>query len=135
MSGGLGGDDPAAAWAAAKALPALIETEADQRLLSVAAFVIMALLVYMIGDRRFGPGETFLPRLLGLFVGLINGFMVAYYLAPVVLTTTEVNITVQSEDVQATLTDGQTLARVALFLICVLIAVGLYNASARRDRS
>jgi uncharacterized membrane protein required for colicin V production len=134
LGGGLGSDDPAAAWEAAKVLPALIETEAQQRLLSVVVFAIMALLVYMVGDRRVAPTEAFLARLLGLFVGLINGFLVAYYLAPIVFTASQVNITLQSGDVQATLTDGQTLARLGLFLICVLIAVGLYNASTRRGK-
>jgi uncharacterized membrane protein required for colicin V production len=134
LGGGLGADDLSAAWAEAQALPDLIQSEADRRLLSVAIFVVMALLVYLVGDGRIERAESFLPRMLGLFVGLINGFLVAYYLAPVVLTESQINITVQSGEVQQSLTSGQTLARVGLFLVCVLIAVGLYNASGRRGK-
>jgi uncharacterized membrane protein required for colicin V production len=60
----------------------------------------MALLVYLVGDGRIERAESFLPRMLGLFVDLINGFLVAYYLAPVVLTESQINITVQSGEVQ-----------------------------------
>lgn len=134
VSGGLTSGDPAAAWHEAQGYPVLLESPQDMQVLGVVLFFLTVLLFYAIGQVRIAPPNSFVLSILGLFTGAINGFLMAYYLVPIIFPTPEAVITVQSAEVQQTLTSAQTVARVVAFFVFVLIALGLYSASSPRQR-
>ena len=64
-----------------------------------------------------------------MLAGAINGFLVCYYLVPLVFPKPRAIIAVPGGDVRGVLASGQTLALVAVSFVAILIAFGLYNAS------
>ena len=135
LSGGMGTDNPGAAWQEIGGAPPLIQTEEHLQYLALAMFIVIASYFYLLGHRRF-PNPNSIPlKVLGAFTGLINGFLMSYYLFPVILPDTSVSIRLPTSDqAQQTLTGGQTVARVVAFFFFILIALGLYSASGPRRR-
>jgi hypothetical protein len=129
LEGGLSGEDPAAAWRRIGAMPDLVQSADDRLFVSVVIFCLIVLTAYLWGQRRAPAPFVLLPRLLGLLAGALNGFLVCYYLVPLVFPKPRAIIAVSSGDVRDVLASGQTLAFVAVSLVAILIAFGLYNAS------
>jgi hypothetical protein len=97
--------------------------------LSVVVFFLFVLVFYGAGQVRIPPPYSLVLSVLGAFAGAINGFLMAYYLVPIIFPAPQAVITVPSGEVQQTLTSAQTVARVVAFFVFVLIALGLYSAS------
>lgn len=72
--------------------------------------------------------KAIVPRVLGLFVGAVNGFAIASYLLPIVFVK-DVSVKLPAIEAQKLLSEGETLAQVVFFFVFVLIAFGLYSAS------
>lgn len=128
LEGGLSGEDPTDAWRRINALPDLVRSADDALGVSVVIFCLIVLVAYLWGQRRAPAPMTLLPRLLGLLAGALNGFIVCYYLVPLVFPKPRAIIAVPSGDVRGVLASGQTLALVAVSLVAILIAFGLYSA-------
>lgn len=134
LGGGIGGADPSTAWQAAKGQPDLVRTGEDIQKLSLVVFAFVVTLVYLLSGRVVrAPGSPAL-RLLGGVAGAINGFLVAYYLVPMLFTGTQAVISMPGTELTTFLTDAQTLALIALVFVAVLIAFGLHNAGSVRKR-
>ena len=131
LVGGLTSGDPSAAWRSVSGQPALVQTSADLGTLGVAIFLMCVLLFYMIGEAR--PANASVGgRVLGLLVGSLNGYLVARYLFPTALPKAMAIIAVPSGEIRGTLSDTNTIARVVVFAVLVLIAFGLHGASGQR---
>jgi uncharacterized membrane protein required for colicin V production len=131
FSGGLAGGDLGASWSKIREAESFIQTPDDMRLFGVALFLLMVALAYAIGQIRIQAPAGPVLRVLGLMAGGVNGFLIAFYLFPILFPKPTALIAVPSGQVQATLTSGSTIARVVLVFVVVLIALGLYSASRR----
>ena len=117
-------------------LPDLIRTANDVQLLSLAIFGVILLAFYLWGQGRVRGPHSGMSQFLGLVAGGVNGFLVAYYLYPALLPKSTAVITLPSGQLNATLTNAQTVALVIVIFMVLLIAFGLHNASRPRgDRS
>lgn len=136
LTGGLTSGEPTAAWQDAKAWPDLIRTASDVQLLVAGVFGIIVLLFYLWGQIGVRPPQTGMSKLLGLVAGGINGFLVAYFLFPALLPQSKAVITLPSGQINATLSNRQTVALAIVVFTVLLIAFGLHNASrpGRGDR-
>lgn len=128
LSGGLTGDDPAAAWRAARELPDLIRTPTAQMWFIIGVFVAIVLFFYLWGEWYVAGAKGLVPMLLGLIAGGINGFLITYFIFPLLFEHPSMVITLPSQEVAATLSSSYTLAWVMVFFVVMLIAFGLYNA-------
>jgi hypothetical protein len=129
--GGLSAADPTAAWSATQSAPNLIRTTSQQQTLGMAIFLLVALAFIVVGQIWGARPRSLGLRLLGLLMGLINGFLVARFLTPILFAAPRALIALPSGEVQARLTDSQTIAFAILFFVGVIIALGLYSASGR----
>lgn len=129
LEGGFSGEDPTAAWRRIGALPDLVRTPEDVSFVSVTIFCLIVLVAGLVGQRRARAPFSLLPRVLGLFAGALNGFLVCYHLVPLVFPAPRAIIAVSGGDVRSVLASGQTLALVAVSFVAILIAFGLHNAS------
>ncbi len=134
LSGGLLSDNPAQAWQRIQSSPDLIRTAGDVQLLAVATFIGIVLLFNLFGQRRMGPSDSLVVHVMGAAAGIVNGFLMAYYLFPILFTKEEAVIRLPSGEVQDTLTNEQTIARMLALFVFLLIAFGLYTASASKHR-
>lgn len=131
LSGGLSAPDPTVAWSQAQTAPDLIRTAAQQQTLGLLVFLFVVTL-FVIGGQIWGAKpRSLLLRVLGALMGLINGYLVARFLTPVLFATPRAVIALPSGEVQARLSDTETLAFVILFFVGVIITLGLYSASGR----
>lgn len=136
LTGGLTSSEPTTAWQTAKAWPDLIRTPGDVQWLVVGFFGLVISLFYAWGQSRVRPPQTAISRFLGLVAGGINGFLVAYFLFPTLFPQPRAVITLPSGQINATLSNRQTIALAIVVFTVLLIAFGLQNASrpGRGDR-
>jgi uncharacterized membrane protein required for colicin V production len=134
LTGGIRSADRAATWDAMRNMPDMVSTPAQERLLAVVVFALIVLLFYWIAQRRIPAPTAFIVRVLGLLAGAINGFLIAYYLLPIIFPTPETVIHLPSGQIRTVLTDSQTIAIVIVLLVVVLIGVGLHGAAAPKRR-
>jgi uncharacterized membrane protein required for colicin V production len=132
--GGLFVGDLMQAWQEVQALPDLIRTPQNVQMLIIVTFIVVMLIFYLIGQLLLPQPKSLILRILGAFIGVINGFLIIYFLFPIVLTRPEAIIRLPTGEVQQVLTDEQTMARMVSLFIFILIAFGLYSASAPRRR-
>jgi uncharacterized membrane protein len=140
--GGLTADDPTAIWPQVRDLPGLIESDGEKLMFRLFVFVSLVILAYIVGNRflssrtdTFGPlaiypGLSLLSRLLGLTTGLIEGYLIAYFVLPEVFPEAETVIRLPTGDVAGFL--GQNVAFVFVGFLVVLIAFGLRSASLKK---
>ena len=129
LSGGLTSENPAEAWLGLSDLPPLIDTPEKVELLSLALFTLTVLFFYVLGEMFYaGPQSPWLG-FLGLISGGINGFLIAYYLIPIVFPQPVAIIMVPSQQVNSTLADTQNWALIIVVFVAVLIALGLYSVA------
>jgi hypothetical protein len=134
LSGGLTSDDPTAAWRRAQALPELVKTPDQIRLLALVVFSSIVGFFYLWGQQQIaGPGAWAL-KFLGLCTGAVNGFLITYYLLPILLPKPQAVIKLHSGELQQTLVSSQTIAYVVSAFVIILIAFGLYSASSSRRK-
>jgi hypothetical protein len=129
LGGGLVGEDPTAAWRNVRDLPDLIRSPGDAQLLLLIVFVLIALIFYLWGQHGMPTPGAIMPKVLGLLAGGINGFLIAYFLFPLLFPQPATTITLPSTELNATLSSTRTLAWVAVFFVLVLIAFGLYGST------
>ncbi len=134
LSGGLMAENPAEAWQKVQQLPPLIETPADIQFLGLTFFFTIVLFFYVLGQGTIPPPRTIILNVLGLCVGLVNGFLMVYYLFPVLFSQPEAVITLPGGAVREMLMDEQVVARVVALFVFVLIIFGLYSASGPQER-
>lgn len=127
LMGGLA--NPAAAWEKAQNTPPLVSTDMHLKLLGIVVFVGMVLFFYWWGQNRFPPPATWPLRALGLLAGAINGFLIVYYMFPILFPGPQTVITLPNAQVRNALVDSQSIARVVAFFVIILIAFGLHSAS------
>lgn len=134
LSGGLMAENPAEAWQEVQKLPPLIETPADVQALGVAFFFMIVLFFYVMGQGTIPPPRVIILKILGLCVGFVNGFLMVYYLFPVLFSQPKTVIALPGGAVRETLMDEQVVARVVALFVFVLIIFGVYSASGPRER-
>ncbi|MBN1402047.1 MAG: CvpA family protein [Anaerolineae bacterium] len=123
----LGADDPGAEFVKASEAPDLVAAD-DLPKLHLAVFGLITLFFYVLGEVRMAAPKAIVPRVLGLFVGAVNGYAIASYLLPI-LFVKNVSVKVPAIEAQRLLSEGETVAQVLFFFVFVLIAFGLYTAS------
>jgi hypothetical protein len=129
----LGADDPGAEFTKAREAPDLVAKE-DLPKLHLAIFGLVTLFFYVLGEVRMPAPKAIVPRVLGLFVGAVNGFAIASYLLPIVFVK-DMSVNVPAIEAQKLLSEGETVAQVLFFFVFVLIAFGLYSASGAKKGS
>ncbi|MFP3896296.1 MAG: CvpA family protein [Anaerolineales bacterium] len=134
LSGGLMAENPAEAWQEVQQLPSLVETPAEIQFLGMAFFFVIVLFFYVLGQGAIPPPRAIILRVLGLCVGLVNGFLMVYYLFPVLFSQPKTVIALPGGAVREALVDEQVVARVVALFVFVLIIFGLYSASGPRER-
>ncbi|MEA3408332.1 MAG: CvpA family protein [Chloroflexota bacterium] len=134
LSGGLTSDNPAEAWQEVQKLPPLIETPADIQFLGLVIFFIIVLFFYLVGQRTIPSPYAIIMKILGMCVGVVNGFLMIYYLFPVLFPRSKAVIALPGGAVRETLMDEEVVARVVALFVFVLIIFGIYSASGARGR-
>lgn len=132
ITGGINADDPGAAWQEAKNLPALIEGAREIELFGLALFGVITLLFFLAGQWWGAKAQGFPHRLLGMLFGAVSGFLIMRFALPILLVEPQTVIALPAEQVNQTLINARTVARVAVFFVCVLIALGLFTARGGR---
>jgi len=142
VRGGLVADDPTAIWAQVRELPPLIEAEGEKLIFKLVVFAALVILAYIVGNRLlparkvpFGPlviyaGPSLPSRLLGLAAGVMNGYLIAYFVIPQAFPKPETVIKVPTEAVVKFL--NQNLPLVFIGLVVILIVLGLWSASLKK---
>ncbi len=140
--GGLAADDPTALWPQVANLPPLIETDAEKLTFRLIVFVVLVIWAYALGSRVLSsrkdtvgllaiyPGLSLLSRCLGLGTGLIEGWLITYFVLPEVFPKRETVIRLPTGPVAGFL--GQNVALVIVGFVIVLIVYGLRSASLKK---
>ena len=140
--GGMAAEDPTAIWPQVANLPPLVETESERLFLRLIVFAFLVLVSYAAGNRflrsktvPFGPLAIYpklslLSRLLGLATGLMEGYLIAYFVLPEVFPKPETVIKLPTGPVAGFLT--QYVALVFVGFVAVLIAFGLRSTSLKK---
>lgn len=134
LGGGFGSGNPAQAWQQLNQMPGLIQIPQDLERVGLLTFVGVLAVFYSTGQSRIAAPDSTMLRVLGLLAGAINGFLVAYYLLPIVLPKTVTVIALPTGQVHATLSSARTVAWVLALFVLVLIALGLHSASGAKKR-
>lgn len=130
--GGLAADDPASVLAEMGDLTRLVSTESDRLILGTAAFALIVLVFYLVGEFVVDPPKTWSRRLSGLVLAGVNGYFIAYFLAPRHLPAPETTIRFSTEGLVDLL--SQNLVKVVLAFVIILIVLGLQmSTKPRRD--
>jgi hypothetical protein len=139
LQGGLIADDPGAVFAEVRSLPPLIGTEQHKLRFTLALFGWLPIFMYLLGRWRFRIRPTaFGPlliyrvsrrrRLMACGLGVINGYLIARFLVPLLFPQPEMVIKVPSGEVVSIL--DENLALVLVGFVLILIVFGL-QASGR----
>jgi len=142
LQGGLAADDPTVAWGKVSGLPPLINTDGEKLVLRLAVFISLVFLAYVVGNKRlsgkavtFGPLAIYpnlplLSRFLGLASGLIEGYLIAYFVLPEIFPKTKTVISVPTGTTVEFL--GEYMPFVFVGFVVILIAFGLRSASLKK---
>ncbi len=142
LKGGLTADDPTAIWPQVANLPPLIESDGEKLLFRLVVFVSLVIIAYIVGNRvlssrtdTFGPLAIYpdiplLSRFLGLATGLMEGYLIAYFVIPEIFPKAETVVKLPTGTVTVFL--GQYVALVLVGFLAVLIAFGLRSASLKK---
>ena len=120
----------------------MIETDDQKLVFKLVVFVLFVILAYGVGNKAlsgktvpFGPlaiypGLPFLSRLLGLAVGLMDGYLIANFVIPAAFPKTVTLVRLPTGKVSGFL--NQNLAFVFIGLLVVLIVFGLRSTSLKK---
>lgn len=140
--GGLVAEDPTSIWAEVRELPLLIETDTERLVFRLVAFAVLVLLSYIAGNKIFRrrpktfgpliiyPGPPIFSRLLGIAVGLMNGYLVANFAIPHAFPEAETVIRLPTGPAVEFLRTN--LAFVFIGLVVILITLGLGGTSLKK---
>ena len=132
LKGGLVTDDPASVLAEMGDLTPPVTTDSDRLILGTAAFALIILAFYLLGEFVVDPPKAISQRLSGIVLAGVNGYFIAYFLAPRHLPTPRTTIRFSTSDMIDLLT--QNLIKVVLAFVIVLIVLGLQmSTKPRRD--
>jgi hypothetical protein len=96
------------------------------------AFVSIVLAFYLLGEFVVDPPKAVSQRLSGIVLAGVNGYFIAYFLAPRHLPTPQTTIRFSTSGMIALLT--QNLTKVVLAFVIILIVLGLQMSTRpRRD--
>jgi len=123
LKGGLVAEDPSGIFAEIKELPPLVATDSDRLILGTAAFGLIVLTFYLLGEFIIDPPKTASQRFSGLILAGTNGYFIAYFLAPRHLPTPETTIRFSTSGLVNLL--SQNLVKAVLVFVLVLIVLGL----------
>ncbi len=123
LKGGLLADDPTDVFAKVDSLAPLITTDSDRLMLGTAVFVLVALVFCFLAGVFLAAPKTTFQRLSGTVLAGVNGYLVAYFLAPRHLPTPETTIRVSTGGVIDLLNKNMTT--VVLVFVIILIVLGL----------
>ncbi len=123
LKGGLVADDLASVLAEMGDVEPLINTDSDRLILGSVAFVLMVLAFYLLGELVVDPPKAISQRLSGVILAGVNGYFIAYFLAPRHLPTPRTTIRFSTEGLVDLLT--QNLVKVVLAFVLILIVLGL----------
>lgn len=123
LKGDLVAEDPASVLAEISGLKLPVTTDYDLVILGTAAFGLVVLAFYLLGEFVIHPPKTVLQRLLGVILAGMNGYFTAYFLVPRHLPTSETTIRFYTSGMTDLLT--QNLTRVVLAFVIILIVLGL----------
>ena len=141
LRGGMAADDPTGAWGQVSSLT-LVKTDGDKLIFKLFVFTLAVILAYIVGNKRlsgkvvpFGPLVIFpdlplLSRSLGLVSGLIEGYLVAYFVLPEIFPKTKTVISLPTGDTVSFL--GKYIPFVFVGFVAILIAFGLRSASLKK---
>jgi hypothetical protein len=135
LGGGITSEDPTAIWQKYKDLPDLVKA-GDLQFLSFIIFALIVWTFYFYGEKKIAGPKALVARVVGLLAGGLNGFLVGFYLFPMLFPKTRAVINLPGNVVNQTLTDSKTWAVVVFFFVVVLVIFGLYSSSGpgkRRD--
>jgi len=132
LKGGLASDDPSGILAKMGSLTPPVTTDADRLVLGTVAFVLIVLGFYLLGEFAVDPPKTISQRLSGIVLAGVNGYFIAYFLAPRHLPTPQTTIRFSARGMIDLLT--QNLIKVLLAFVIVLIVLGLQmSTKPKRD--
>jgi hypothetical protein len=132
LKGGLASDDPSSILAEMADLTPPVTTDADRLVLGTVAFVSIVLAFYLLGEFVVDPPKAVSQRLSGIVLAGVNGYFIAYFLAPRHLPTPQTTIRFSTSGMIALLT--QNLTKVVLAFVIILIVLGLQMSTRpRRD--
>jgi uncharacterized membrane protein required for colicin V production len=131
LKGGLVSDDPASVLEEMGDLARLVSTESDLLILGTAAFVLIVLVFYLVGELVVDPPQTISQRLSGLVLAGVNGYFIAYFIAPRHLPAPETTIRFSTEGLVDLL--SQNLVKVVLAFVIILIILGLQMSTRPRS--
>ncbi len=141
LRGGMAADDPTGAWGQVSSL-SLVKTDGDKLILKLFVFTFAVILAYVVGNRclsgktvPFGPLAIYpdlplLSRSLGLVSGLIEGYLIAYFVIPEIFPKTKTVISIPTGDTVNFL--GAYIPFVFVGFVAILIAFGLRSASLKK---
>ena len=141
LRGGLAADDPTVAWGQVSGL-SLVETDGEKLIFKLFVFTLAVIWAYVVGNKRlsgktvpFGPLAIYpdlplLSRSLGLVSGLIEGYLIAYFVFPEIFPKTETVISVPTGTTVEFL--GEYIPFVFVGFVAILIAFGLRSASLKK---
>jgi uncharacterized membrane protein required for colicin V production len=125
LKGGLAAEDPTSVFAEIDRLKPPITTDRDLLILGTAAFCLVLLVFYALGEAAINPPEKASERLLGAILAGMNGYFMAYFLVPRHLPMPKTTMTIRfsTRGMMDLLTQNVTV--VALAFVIVLIVLGL----------
>ncbi len=123
LKGGLVTDDPASVLEEMGDLSPLVSTDSERLILGTAAFALIVLAFYLVGELVVDPPKAISQRLSGIVLAGVNGYFIAYFLAPRHLPTPRTTIRFSASDMIDLLT--QNLVKVVLAFVIILIILGL----------
>jgi hypothetical protein len=146
LAGGIVAEDPVTIWQQFADDPPLIETDFEKILFRMTLFMGFFLLGFILG--RIRVRRSLVPvsvqlirqlpdlgeRLLGAILGGMNGFLIAYFVLPIVVPVDRETIIVVPENQAIAEAMAQNLANVAFVIIVIVILLGLMASGGIRGR-
>ena len=127
--GGLTAANPGEVMANISALTPPISTPEQEGLLVVAAFAVILALFYLLGEDRIPTATDPLQRVLGLFVGALNGYLAGRFLFPRLFPGERTHVTILSSQISDYLSSDQTLIWAIVGFCLIMIVYGVRSSS------
>lgn len=130
LKGGLVAEDPTSVLAEIEGLKVPVTTDHDLLVLGTAAFGLVVLAFYLLGEFVIKPPKKTFQRFLGVVLAGMNGYFIAYFLVPRHLPTPEATIRFSTSGMMDLL--SQNLTKVVLGFVLILIFLGLQMSTRPR---
>jgi uncharacterized membrane protein required for colicin V production len=130
LKGGLAAEDPSSIFKEISGLTPPVTTAHDLLILGTAAFALIVLAFYLLGEFVINPPKKVVQRLSGVILAGMNGYFIAYFLVPRHLPTPEATIRFSTSGMIDLL--SQNLIKVVLAFVIILIVLGLQMSTRQR---